>query len=450
MSQPTITKSSILIIDDEASICELLSEFLRDSQYDVRAVHTIGDARAAIAERTVDGVLIDQFLPDGKGMDLIEELRAANPDAALIMITGQADIPLAVEAVKRGADNFVPKPLRLPDLRVVLQKALEVGALRRKARASRVLHGVDRIRPDFGTSAAMRNVMEVAGIAADSDAPVLISGETGTGKGVLARWMHENGRKRGGLFVEVNCSALRGELLASELFGHARGAFTSAVQDRPGLLDAADGGTLLLDEIGDMDPSVQAQFLKVIEDKTYRRLGEIRERRSDFRLICATNRDLAANTPEGTFRKDLLYRIQVLPVLIPPLRERREDIPALARHLLGYLNYQYRDLAQDLQSLLVAYPWPGNVRELRNVLERGLLLARGAPLEPRHFPGLMNKPATDCADLTGLTELERLEMDSIKSALRRFDGDVNKAAQVLGISRATIFRRLKKYSQLSA
>lgn len=440
-----ISRPSILVIDDEPSICELYTRFLEDSGYEVQSAGLLSDVRTILGGRNFDAVILDQFLPDGKGMDLIEELRAANPDKAIIMITGQGDIPLAVEAMQRGADNFLTKPVQLADLRVVVQKTLEVGALRRKSRACRAMS--EKTRPDFGTSPVMRSVMEIAGLASDSEAPVLITGETGVGKGVLARWIHENGARAGGLFVEVNCSALRGELLASELFGHSRGAFTSAVQDREGLLDAADGGTLLLDEIGDMDIAIQAQFLKVIEEKTYRRLGEVKQRKSNFRLICATNKDLEAEASQGRFRKDLLYRVQVLPVQIPPLRDRREDVPGLVRQLLVFLNYQYRDIPDDVLSLLESYPWPGNVRELRNVLERALLLARGEQLQSAQFPGLQQADPAPAAPAS-MKELERIEMESIRTALERCGGDVNKTAEVLGISRATIFRRLKKYQQI--
>ncbi|MDH4164103.1 MAG: sigma-54 dependent transcriptional regulator [Nitrospirota bacterium] len=437
-------RPGILVIDDETAICELFSRFLTDSGFEVKTAVSLAEARALITARSFDAVILDQFLADGTGMDFIGELRTAGPDMAIIMITGHGDIPLAVEAMQRGADNFLAKPVRLSDLKVIVQKSLEVGVLKRTSRACQVLGA--RTRPDFGSSPAMRSVMEVAGLASDSEAPLLITGETGAGKGVLARWIHDNGNRSASLFVEVNCSALRGELLASELFGHARGAFTSAVQDRQGLLDVANGGTLLLDEIGDMDIAIQAQFLKVIEDKTYRRLGEVKERKSNFRLICATNKDLEAEAAQGRFRKDLLYRIQVLPVRIPPLRERCDDIPGLVRQLLAFLNYQYRDVDRSVLSLLESYPWPGNVRELRNVLERAMLLSRGKALEPPHFPGL-SQPAAFAAANERIKDLERVEMESIRAALDRCGGDVNKTAEALGVSRATIFRRLKKYQR---
>jgi transcriptional regulator with PAS, ATPase and Fis domain len=242
--------------------------------------------------------------------------------------------------------------------------------------------------------------------------------------------------------VEVNCSGLRGELLVSELFGHAKGAFTSAVQDRQGLLDVADGGTLFLDEIGDMDLAVQAQFLKVIEEKSYRRLGEVRMRTSDFRLMCATNKDLLEEAPQGRFRKDLLYRIQVMPIVVPPLRERTEDIERLALHILASLHAPFQDVAPDIISLLKAYPWPGNVRELRNVLERAVMLARGSALTVQLFADLRGPSRTALLEPVG--GLDGMELETIRTALKRTSGNVNKAAKELGISRATIYRKIKR------
>jgi transcriptional regulator with PAS, ATPase and Fis domain len=242
--------------------------------------------------------------------------------------------------------------------------------------------------------------------------------------------------------VEVNCSGLRGELLASELFGHCKGAFTSAVQDRQGLLDIADGGTLFLDEIGDMDPAVQAQFLKVIEDKSYRRLGEVRMRTSDFRLMCASNKDLMEEASLGRFRKDLLYRIQVMPIVVPPLRERPGDIERLALHILASLMYPFREIVPDIAALLKAYSWPGNVRELRNVLERAVMLARGSALTAQLFSGIRGPSRTILLEHVGL--LDDREMEAIRAALKRTSGNVIKAAKELGISRATLYRKIKR------
>src|SRR5574341_411419 len=431
---------SILVIDDEPTVRSLFIEFLAGAGFEVHAVSTLGTGRDALSSRSFDAVIIDQTLPDGRGTDLIRELRAGSPEMAIVVMSGAGDIPLAVEAMRRGADTFLTKPVDLDELIVFLQKSLELRSLRKLSRAHQRLE--QKSKPDFGTSGAMRRVMEFAGLASGNGAPVLITGETGSGKGVLARWIHENSARNAGSFVEVNCSSLRGELLASELFGHSRGAFTSAVQDRQGLLDVADGGTLFLDEIGDMDLAVQAQFLKVIEEKSYHRLGEVKTRNSDFRLICATNKDLAEEAAHGRFRKDLMFRVQVLLVHVPALRERREDIPGLARHVLAGLNYRYRDLSPDVFSILQSYSWPGNVRELRNILERAVLLATGDMLSPAHFSCLQRTDAVTAHEPSG--ELDRLEMDSIRAALKRLDGDVNRAAEELGISRATIYRKLKK------
>jgi DNA-binding NtrC family response regulator len=433
-------KQSILVIDDEPNICMIFKRYLSNMDFEVQAVPSVAKVRETLSTRSFDAAIIDQNLPDGKGVDLIEELRGTNPDMAIVVITGVADIPLAVETMRRGADNFLTKPVNLENLEVFLRKSMEVGSLRRKVRSHQLLE--KKNTPVFGTSQAAESVMELARMAAANESSVLISGETGVGKGVLAQWIHGNSSRNTGVFVDVNCSCLRGELLASELFGHVRGAFTSAVQDRPGLLDAADRGTLFLDEIGDMDVAIQSQFLKVVEEKSYRRLGETRTRRSDFRLICATNRDLGQGMLSGAFRKDLYFRIKVVPIHVPALRERPEDIPLLASHILTSLNFPYRDLSPEVAAMLRSYSWPGNVRELRNVLEYAVLRAQGHPLLPEHIPLLGRQTAgADTAPPGGLSQVVD---ESIRAALIRYGGDITLAAQSLGISRATIYRKLKR------
>ncbi len=433
-------KKNILIIDDDPMILSAIEPFLEDEGFNVQTAFTLAGARESVSLRSYDAVIIDQILPDGSGIDLIRELRATNADMAIVVITGAADVPLAVKAMQEGADNFLPKPLRLDNLLFILKKSLEVSSLRRSSGGRRRLE--KRSYFDFGMSPAMKSVHEHAGLARDNDSPLLIMGETGVGKGVLARWIHENGRHGTGSFVEVNCSGLRGELLASELFGHCKGAFTSAVQDRQGLLDVADGGTLFLDEIGDMDLVVQAQFLKVIEEKSYRRLGEVKMRASDFRLICATNKDLLEEASQGRFRKDLLYRIQVMPMVVPPLRERSVDIERLALHILANLNYPFEGIASDIVALLKTYPWPGNVRELRNVLERAVILARGSVLTPQLFASINGPSRT--ALLEPVDRMNGMEMEMIRTALKRTGGNVIKAAKELGMSRATLYRKIKR------
>ncbi|MEK6745082.1 MAG: sigma-54 dependent transcriptional regulator [Nitrospirota bacterium] len=432
-------KHDILIIDDEQSVLSLFTKFLTGLNYAVTTAPSLAAARERLARTDFQAVIIDQYLPDGKGVELINDVRSANPTAAIVMITGQADIPLAVEAMQKGADNFLTKPVQLKELAVFLEKSLEVVSLRRLAQTSDLLKKKGPFF--FGTSAAMGKALEIAQVAVENDGPVLITGETGVGKGVLARWIHESSNRRKGAFVEVSCPSFRGELLRSELYGHAKGSFTSAVQDQPGLLEAADGGTLFLDEIGDMDLSIQAQFLKVIEDRTYRRLGDTRVRKSDFRLICATNRDLQAEVEAGRFRKDLLFRLQVLPIHIPPLRERRDDIPPLVHHFLAACDYQYRDIAHGIMEFLSSYSWPGNIRELRYLIERAVLLARGKELTAQHFTGLWDTAQADQAASQGTIDV--MESDAIQNALKQCGGNVVKAAKLLGMSQATLYRRLK-------
>lgn len=433
-------KQNVLIIDDDPMVQAAIAAFLTEVGFNVHTASTLAGARESIAVRSYEAAIIDQRLPDGSGIDLIRELRAVSPDMAIVVITGAADIPLAVKAMQEGADNFLPKPVSFDELFFFMRKSLEVRSLRRISWARRRLEKKSYF--DFGVSPAMASVQELARLAAENESPVIITGETGVGKGVLARWIHENSRRSAGSFVEVNCSGLRGELLASELFGHCKGAFTSAVQDRQGLLDIADGGTLFLDEVGDMDLAVQAQFLKVIEEKAYRRLGEVRMRASDFRLMFATNKDLAEEVSQGRFRKDLLYRIQVMPIAVPPLRERFEDIERLALHILASLNYPFQDVAPDVVALLNAYSWPGNVRELRNMLERAVMLARGNALTMQLFPGLRGPSRTALLEPAG--GLEGMEIETIRAVLKRSSGNVNKAAKELGISRATIYRKIKR------
>lgn len=432
-------KQDILIIDDEQSILVLFTKFLSGQGYSVSSASSLSDARELLASRDFHAVIIDQHLPDGKGVDLINDVRASNPTAAIVMITGQADVPLAVEAMQKGADNFLIKPVQLKELAVFLEKSMEVVRLRRRVKTSDMLKRKGQFF--FGLSTAMERMLEMSRIASENDGPVLITGETGVGKGVLARWIHDSSGRQQSAFVEVNCPSFRGELLRSELYGHAKGAFTSAVQDQPGLLEAADGGTLFLDEIGDMDLSIQAQFLKVIEDKTYRRLGEMRVRKSDFRMICATNRDLQNEVEAGRFRKDLLFRLQVLPIHIPPLRERRDDIPPLVNHFLAACNYQYRGLSPEVMNFLSSYSWPGNIRELRYLIERAVLLARGKELALPHFTGLWDSAQADPGRRP--ETIDHMERDAIEKALKQCNGNVAKAAKTLGMSQATLYRRLK-------
>jgi DNA-binding NtrC family response regulator len=439
-----IMKPHILIIDDDPGARFGFSKYLSKVGYTVKEASSLAEARKAIIAYRFDVVILDLMLPDGNGIDWIQELRETCPDVAIVVITGAGDIPVAVEAMRRGADNFMTKPVNMEDLDVFLRKSLEIGTLRRKDLTSRRLE--KKVEPYFGKSPVIREVKELALVAADSDSPTLLQGETGTGKSMLARWIHDHSHRNAAPFVEVSCSGLKGDLLASELFGHVKGAFTSAIQDRQGLIEVANGGTLFLDEIGDMDLAIQAQFLKLIEEKTYRRLGEVKVRSSDFRLICATNKDLPKETEQKRFRQDLYFRINTFPISIPSLRERLGDLEELLLHILAQLGLPDYEISPEVMEMLHNYSWPGNIRELRNVLERALILSRGATLQLSHFPGMHQvKRSLDSKEVKEAKDLKHLEEEYIRNEIKRFGGDIRKAAQALGISRATLYRKLKKF-----
>ncbi|MGD0228849.1 MAG: sigma-54 dependent transcriptional regulator [Syntrophorhabdales bacterium] len=430
----------VLLVDDDPAIQLAYSTFLTRSGYSVTTAGSISKADEALDGSNVDAILLDLILPDGSGLDWIEKARLRYPDVPLIIITGRNDISMAVEAIQKGANNYLTKPVNMKALDLFLKKCLELGTLRKRSNVCRRLAKNDE--PYFGTSPAIQRMTKLASIAAEEEIIVLLQGETGTGKGVMARWIHEHSDRKTSPFVDVNCSNLRGELLASELFGHVRGAFTSAYQDRSGLIEIASGGTLFLDEIGDMDPSVQAQFLKVIEEKQYRRMGDTRTRHSNFRLICATNKNLQGEVRKGNFRLDLFFRLNVFPVVVPTLQERQEDIKGLIDRVLIGSGLSCAGISDQAVRLLKSYPWPGNVRELRNVLERAVVLARRKTLLPEHFPGLT--PAGGSQSTFNLNDLAEVK---ISQAIRDCEGDIKRAAEELGISRATLYRKLKRLQE---
>lgn len=432
-------KPTVLLIDDNETVLSLFRRCLTLDGYEVHAVSSLAQARDAIEARRFDAILLDLNLPDGSGLDFVGELRAANPAAAIVVITGNSEVPVAVEAMRRGADNFLAKPVDMEALKLFLRKGLELGTMRRGQLTRRRM--VKMLEPYFGDAPASREVHQLAQNAAQNDTTVVIYGETGVGKGVLARWIHEHSARAAMPFVEVNCSSLRGELLSSELFGHVRGAFTSAVEDRQGLIEVADGGTLFLDEIGDMDIAVQAQFLKVIEEKRYRRLGEVRMRTSEFRLICATNHSLEQLVERGAFRRDLYFRINVFPITVPPLRAVPENIPGLVQSLLRFLTPREVTIEPGVYELLMRSSWPGNVRELRNVIERALVQSPNR-LAPEHISLLSQDDPTKRTAEPASLNLADLESRRIAEAMARYNGQASKAAEALGISRATLYRRL--------
>lgn len=432
-------KSKILLIDDEPGTLFGFTRYLSKSGYGVTQAENLLSAEQAFLLQSFDVIIVDVNLPDGSGLNFIDKIRSQSPEIPIIVITGAGNIPMAVEAMRKGACNFLTKPVDMEGLELILQKSLEIRDIKKQHANSLRLQKTEDIW--FGGSAVMKEVVEQARLAAENDCPVLITGETGSGKGVIAKWIHRQSARSRHSLVEVNCSALKGDMLARDLFGNVRGAFTSADRDRDGLLDAADRGTLFLDEIGEMDISVQTQFLKVLEEKTYRRLGDTKQQRSDFRLLCATNKHLETELQRGEFRQDLYFRINLLIIHIPPLRERMEDLPEMVHHLLKTGRTQQIGITEEALAILKAYPWPGNVRELKNVLERAVVLAQGNTLTADHFSWLKSTalPKSQCT----LETLSEVEQSHIFAALERERGNVTKAAESLGISKATLYRRLK-------
>ncbi|MDD2308954.1 MAG: sigma 54-interacting transcriptional regulator [Desulfuromonadaceae bacterium] len=412
--------------------------------YEIFEAANLAEAAAALAARRFDIMVLDINLPDGSGIDFIGTARINDPCIPIIVITGEGDIPLAVEAMQHGADNFLTKPVDNAALAVFIRKTLEIGVLKRQQSARKRLEKKD----DFfiGENRAMQEMYALALAAAASDIPVLITGETGTGKGMLARWIHQHGSRASNECVELNCSGLRGEMLSREIFGNARGAFTSADQDRKGLLDVADRGTLFLDEIGDMSIDVQAQFLKVLEDKSYRRLGDVKLMRSNFRLICATHHELNSLVSSGRFRQDLMYRINMMAIHLPPLRERMDNLPELVAYLLQSLGSTATVISDDIMKTLRGYHWPGNIRELKNVLERALLLTpHEAMLRQIHFSSLTQSRTHQTAP--NRRTVQEVEGEHIRTVLDQAEGNIEKAAKTLNISRATLYRRLKQNNE---
>jgi DNA-binding NtrC family response regulator len=374
----TLNRSSILLVDDETAIRFGVGEFLTSKGYAVREAATAAEALEALHAARPDAIIIDHRLPDGNALDIIPRVRELDPRIFIVLLTAYGSIELAVEAVKAGAEQFLTKPVDLDTLHVVLQRGLEARRNRQRQVAHERLDARRELRPFLGASNAVHALERAVRKLAAGDSPVLLLGETGTGKRELARWLHENGARAGEAFVDLNCAGLSRQLLESELFGHESGAFPGARETKVGLLEVANRGTVFLDEIGDIDPEVQPKLLQVLQDGHFRRLGGDRDLPVDIRLISATRHDLARMARENKFCSDLYFRINTIPLHVPPLRERRQDIPALAEALVEELAYDFgrRSVVLTTEAVrgLQAYDWPGNLRELRNVLERAVLL----------------------------------------------------------------------------
>lgn len=431
----------ILFIGPNGTTYKEYGNYLSDNGFNAVVADTLQNGSQHLEDDPVDAVIIDCTQTDGNILHWISQKKLLYPEIPIIVTAEVKELDIAVQATIDGADNFLSEPFENEQLKKVLIKLLEIRTLRKQQNVQKRLLKTEV--PCFGSSDAILKVLSYAKLAAENDTVILLQGETGTGKGVFARWIHENSRRCDGAFIELNCSSLKGELLKSELFGHSKGAFTSALKEREGLIEVADGGTLFLDEIGDMDLEVQAQLLKTIEEKSFRRIGENRIRKSDFRLLCATNCDLLRATGNGTFRRDLYFRICVFPVYIPPIRERKGDIKELVEYFLKQFGYRHFPVSELVLSSLLAYDWPGNIRELRNMIERALLLAQGTPLDTEHFPGLVQFRDND-DDMRQRDNLAVIMYQHVKKVVVKYNGDKKRAARALGISLSSLYRHLNK------
>jgi NtrC-family two-component system response regulator AlgB len=440
----------VLVIDDEKNIRGTLSVCIESFGGHVTAVASGDAAVKALQRQRFDIVFLDLRLGQTDGMALIPQLLAESPDLSIVVMTAFATFDSAVEAIKRGATEYLPKPFTPAQIRHVIEHCVKERDLRRHVSEleSRLREAAPEIELE-SDSPKIRALLEVSEKAAASDAPVLLRGESGTGKTVLARTIHSLSSRSKQSFVVVNCPTLSEELLANELFGHARGAFTGAVRDQPGRVEAAEGGTLFLDEIGEISPSLQAKLLRFLEDREFERLGENKTRHADVRMIAATNRDLPDHVRKGLFREDLLYRLNVIDLQIPPLRERPEDILRLARRFLAFFAKAARRKPQQLspraESALVAYGWPGNIRELRNTIERAVILWPAEIIEPEALPAHISAQSkTHPPEIGGNFSLEAIEREHISRVLAR-SATLEEAAAILGIDASTLWRKRKKY-----
>jgi two-component system response regulator AtoC len=450
--------ATILIIDDEKGLNHFVQEELSDAGYEALGAFTAQEGLELMRSRAVDLVLLDQHLPDGHGLEVLPIIHEEEPDIPVIIVTAFGAIASAVQAMKLGAYDYLEKPYNLEKLVLLTSKALEASAMRREInrlrRETRNRYALNWI---VGATAQMKGIAQLLVRVAPSNASVLLQGESGTGKEVVATAIHQHSNRAEKAFLALNCAAIPDALLESELFGHESGAFTGALKQKKGLIEAADGGTLFLDEISGMKPEMQTKLLRVLESRKLRRVGGTQDIKVDIRIIAASNQDLVAAIREGTFREDLYYRLGVVTVNLPPLRERIVDLPLFVAAFIDDFNKStgrsINGVSADALRLLKAYSWPGNIRELRNVMERAIILCDGDEIRPQYLPAEIaachesggDHKSNGNGNGLNLTEaVKRLEKEMIERALDNADGNQSKAAKMLGISRDELRDRLRK------
>ncbi len=445
----------ILIVDDEEFLRHELERILGEEGYSISGVETGGEALELTARESVDMVLLDLNLPDIHGIEVLRALKARDPDILVIVVTGYGSVESAVESIKLGAYDFIKKPFKADAIKLIVKLALETQMLRQRVRVFQEREMTPG-QTVVSQSAEMEKILEqVHDVALHQDTTALITGESGTGKEVVARMIHSFSRRSEDPFLEINCASIPGPLLESELFGHEPGAFTDAKRTKQGLLEAANGGTVFLDEVGDMDAGLQAKLLRFLETHKIRRVGGVREMSVDVRIVAATNRDLRQSMEEKKFRSDLFYRLNVFPIHIPPLRERPDDILPLAQYFLEDFAKKFRkslsEISLNAREHLLAYAWPGNVREVKNLMERMAITCRSSILSTEDLPEEVRGGQTAAPDRwrlppdgCNLDELEaQLARTMIEQALERSEGNVSKAAKLLGMPRGTLRHRIE-------
>ncbi len=452
-----MSEARLLVVDDDPVSCEAVAEGLRAEGFDAATAFGGKEALARIRECVFDIVLSDVRMRDLDGLTLLQTLRRETPDVCVILMTAFANVEAALTAIREGAYDYVSKPLRLDELLQTIRRALAQLRLARENRWYReTLSDRYTLANIVGVSPAMIEVFKLVARVAPTRATVLITGESGTGKEVVARALHFNSPRSAGPFVTIHCAGLAETLLESELFGHVRGAFTGAVSARRGLFEAGHGGTVFLDEIADISASTQAKLLRVVEQQEIKPVGATESVRIDARLVAATNKDLAAAVQAGRFREDLLYRLNVVHVALPPLRQRREDVPALATHFLRRYAQEsgktITGIAPETMRLLEAYAWPGNVRELENVVERAVAMSGHAVLLPHDLPSHIApaSPASSDEDAASLPSLDELTRRHLVRVLAATGGNKKRAAEILGVDRRTLYRMLERYAMSPA
>ena len=448
----TRAKTTILVVDDDAAFRTVMAGELARLGFDVATAGSGGEAVARVAEREPDVVLLDLQLPDMSGLDVLKAIREKGASSEVIMLTGHGSIDTAIESIRIGAFDYVSKPCPLDEIEVRIGRAVERRALNR--RATLLERGLTPPDPGgwfVGESPEFRRVVELATRVAPTDSTVLVTGETGSGKEQVARLLHARSTRARRPFVVVECAALQEELLQSELFGHERGAFTGADRAKPGLFEVADGGTIFLDEIGEVSQATQVKLLRVLDTSTFRHVGGTAEIRVDVRVVAATNRDLEAMVRQGLFREDLYYRLSTITITLPPLRNRGADVDLLASRFVETLNARFgvrRRLAAEARARLQAHDWPGNVRELLHVIEHAIVVCEGDEIRPEHLPaaiGRLTATASTSPDGGALPSLADLERAHVERVLRSVGGHRGNAARILGISERNLYRKIREY-----